>query len=101
MTTAPKDPAGVAELASLETSWLALLAEHSRDMRSVRRLAQRVIAARSRLFERNAELQGTRDADDPETAAEIDANILSIKRCTTLLNDMNLATGRASIPPEK
>lgn len=89
---------GAQELHALESQWQTLLASAQRDGGDVRRLVRRVMEHRHKLFEANANAHAKSDYDDPAAVEAIESNALAIKHCTTLLSDMNMALGRASIP---
>lgn len=63
---------------------------------AVEALAKRVAAQRSTLHLDNARIQAEFPDDDVRALAEIESNQESIKRCTTLLNEINEAFGRTS-----
>jgi thioesterase domain-containing protein len=86
----------------LAREWDALRdAPHCDDtgyVRTVRALAERVVAHRARLFQRNAALLADAPDDDPTTLAQTESNQLAIKRCTTMLAEMAGVLGWTALP---
>ena len=66
---------------------------------SARDVAQRVVAMRSSLFERNAAIQAEHAVIDPEWDQKLDANQDAIKFCTIILGEISAALGMTSLPP--
>lgn len=93
-------------LAALHAEWTRLRDDPAKRgtpelLAVVKPLAKRVVAHRARLFDANARLQAEAPADDDAaSSAQIEANGLAIKACTTMLTEMSEVLGRASVPSE-